>query len=146
MLKQMLERHEGRKNKPYKDIKGLTTIGVGHNVDGKGLPKDIKDWLDMHGWISEEMIDRLLNADIADAQKDCRALYPDFDNFSQARQDALTDFVYNVGKGTAMAFIRTNKAINSGDWKSASEGLLKSLYAKQVKGRAIEIAKMLEDG
>ena len=40
-LREMLERHEGRKKKVYRCSKGKKTIGVGHNVDAKGLPPDI---------------------------------------------------------------------------------------------------------
>jgi lysozyme len=145
-LKEMLKRHEGVKFKPYKDTKGFATIGVGHNIDAKGLPDDIEAYLESYGKITQEMVDILLDADIEDAIADCERLYPDFSNFSEVRQDALIDFVFNVGYGVAKKFSTTNRHINAGRWEKAADGLLTSLYAKQVKGRAVEIAEMLRDG
>jgi lysozyme len=145
-LRDMLKRHEGVKLKPYRCTAGKETIGCGHNIDAKGLPDDIQAYLDEHGAITPVMVDILLDQDIEDAMEDCRALYPEFDDFSQDRQDALVDFLYNVGKGTAKTFKTMNGYINAGQWDEASDALLRSLYAKQVKGRAKEIAQMLRDG
>jgi len=145
-LREMLKRHEGVKLKPYRCTAGKLTIGVGHNIDAKGLPDDIEAYLDSYGKITQEMVDILLDADIEDAIADCERLYPDFSDFSEVRQDALIDFVFNVGYGVAKKFKTTNGYINAGKWEKASESLLASLYAKQVKGRADEIAEMLRDG
>lgn len=92
------------------------------------------------------MVDILLDQDIEDAITDCEKLYPGFGNFSDSRQDALCDFLFNVGYGTAKTFKTMNGYINAGQWDEASDALLRSLYAKQVKGRAKEIAQMLRDG
>lgn len=142
----MLKRHEGVKLKPYRCTAGKKTIGAGHNVDAKGLPPDIQAYLDEYGEITDEMVDILLDQDIEDAISDCIRLYPGFRSFSDARQDALIDFVYNVGYGTAKTFANTNKAINEGRWDDAASGLLASKYARQVGRRAKEIAEMLQEG
>jgi lysozyme len=143
---ELIEKHEGRRKKVYKDSRGFRTIGVGHNIDGKGLSPDIEAYLEDHGEITDLMIDILLDQDIEDAITDCERLYPAFSTFSENRQDALIDFLFNVGYATARTFVNTNKHINSGEWEKAHDGLLASLYAKQVKGRAVEIAKMLKEG
>ena len=145
-LREMLEQHEGRKKKVYRCTAGKRTIGVGHNIDAKGLPPDIEAYLDDYGEITDEMIDILLDDDIEDAITDCKRLYPAFESFTEPRQDALLDFLFNVGYGTAKTFKTTNGYINAGEWEKASESLLASLYAKQVKGRAKEIAEMLREG
>jgi lysozyme len=142
----MLKRHEGVRLKPYKDTKNIETVGVGHNIEAKGLPPDIEAYLEDYGEITPEMVDILLDQDIEDAITDCERLYPAFSTFSENRQDALIDFLFNVGYATAKTFKTTNGYINAGEWQKASEGLLASLYAKQVKGRAVEIAKMLKEG
>jgi lysozyme len=142
----MLKRHEGVKLKPYRCTAGKKTIGAGHNIDAKGLPDDIQAYLDEYGCITTEMVDILLDQDIEDAITDCEKLYPGFGNFSDSRQDALCDFLFNVGYGTAKTFKTMNGYINAGQWDEASDALLRSLYAKQVKGRAKEIAQMLRDG
>ena len=142
----MLIRHEGKKNKPYRCSAGKKTIGIGHNIDGKGLPDDIEAFLDDNGYITNEMIDTLLDLDIEDAITDAKKLYPNFEDFSEARQDALIDFVFNVGYGTAKTFKNTNKAINAGRWEDAADLLLESKYARQVGKRAEDVAELLRDG
>ena len=92
------------------------------------------------------MIDILLDEDIEDAITDCKRLYPGFESFTESRQDALIDFLFNVGYGTAKTFKTTNGYINAGEWEKAADGLLNSLYAKQVGKRAEEIAEMLREG
>lgn len=145
-LRDMLKRHEGVKLKPYRCTAGKKTIGVGHNIDAKGLPDDIQAYLDDYGCITDDMVDILLDQDIEEAISDCVRLYPQFHSFTESRQDALIDFLFNVGRSTALTFTNTNKAINEGRWDDAADGLLKSRYAKQVKGRANEIAEMLREG
>lgn len=145
-LKQLLTKHEGRKNKPYKDTKGIATIGIGHNIDAKGLPDDIRKFLDENGYITDEMIYRLLADDIADASADVERLYPLSYSFSESRRFALVDFLFNVGLRTARTFTNTNKAINEERWDDAADGLLASKYARQVGKRAQTIARMLREG
>lgn len=145
-LREMLERHEGRRKRVYKCTAGKKTIGVGHNIDAKGLPPDIDAFLEDNGYITDEMIDRLLDDDIEDAISDCKRLYPNLEDFGDVRMEALIDFVFNVGYGTAKKFVNTNKLINAEKWEQASDSLLQSKYARQVKGRAKEIAEMLRWG
>ena len=145
-LKELLERHEGRKRFPYHCTAGKLTVGVGHNIDAKGLPNYIQDYLDRNGFIKDEMIDELLEQDVQDAINDCEKLYPFFLTFSDVRQYALIDFLFNVGLGTARQFKNTNKAINAEKWEEAAEGFEKSLWYKQVKNRAVEIVKMIREG
>jgi len=146
MLRKQLELHEGRKNKVYKCTAGKRSIGVGHNIDAKGLPDDIEAFLEDNGYITDEMIDRLLEQDVEDAVSDCERLYPNFASLSEERQNALIDFVFNVGYGTARTFKNTNRAINEERWDDAANGLLASKYARQVGKRARDVAEMLRDG
>ena len=145
-LREMLEKHEGRRKSVYKCTAGKNTIGVGHNIDAKGLPPDIDNFLEDNGYITDEMIDRLLDDDIEDAITDALKLYPNLERFGDVRMNALIDFVFNVGYGTAKKFVNTNKLINAEKWEQASDSLLQSKYARQVKGRAKEIAEMLRWG
>ena len=63
-LKAELERDEGRRSKPYEDTEGILTIGVGWNLEERGLP--------------QEIIDRLFEISISDAERDALALFPSF--------------------------------------------------------------------
>ena len=145
-LKEQLVKHEGLRLKPYKCPAGKNTIGIGHNYDANPLPDVIQHQLDTFGVITPDMADALLEDDVAQSVTDCNRLYRDFDKFSERRQWALIDFVFNVGFRTAKSFYNTNRAINRGDWQAAAEGLKKSLWARQVGSRSDTIIEMVRNG
>jgi lysozyme len=145
-LKQLLTKHEGKKNEEYRCTSNRRSIGIGHNIDAKGLPDDIEAFLEDNGYITDEMIDRLYEMDISDAITDAIRLYPALKSFSEPRIFALIDFVFNVGYKTASTFKNTNRAINEERWDDAADGLLASKYARQVGRRARDVAEMLRDG
>lgn len=145
-LKEQLVKHEGLRLKPYHCPAGKLTIGVGHNIDAHPLPDVLAHHLDTFGCISEDMAYELLEWDVAQSVTDCNRLYRDFDKFSERRQWALIDFVFNVGFRTAKSFYNTNRAINRGDWQAAAEGLKKSLWARQVGSRSDTIIEMVRNG
>lgn len=142
----MLKRHEGYRNKKYKCPAGKNTIGVGHNFDSSPLPLATQAHLNQYGAITDEMIDQLLDADILIATKDCKKLYPGFDSFSEKRQAALIDFLFNVGIGTASDFKQTNRYINAGLWDNAAANMKQSKWYRQVGFRGVEIVKMIKEG
>lgn len=145
-IEQLLEKHEGRKNKPYLCPAGKLTVGVGHNMESSPLPKDMQAYLDANERITNAMVDELLTSDIAAAKFSCEFIFPEFHAFTTARQNALIDFVFNVGVGTAQKFKKAIHAVNIGHWDEAAEEMLDSTWAKQVKGRAIEITDMIREG
>lgn len=145
-LRQLIEKHEGRKNTPYTCPAGFKTIGVGWNINANPLPPDIANYLKHNGHITDEMIDQLLDISIRHAQADCRVLFPGFDNFSDGRKMALIDFVFNIGFAGARKFKKAVKAINSGKWDIAAREMQDSLWFKQVPKRAKTVVKMVEAG
>lgn len=145
-LKSMLKKHEGLRHRPYKCSAGANTIGVGHNYEAHPLPPDIADFLKYNLWITDSMIDRLLDEDIERAIKDCKTLFPDWDNFTDRRQQALVDFLFNLGLTRASKFRNTIAAINAGRWEDAAVNMTDSVWADQVKGRAKTITTMIKEG
>ncbi len=145
-IRDRLKKVEGVSKKKYQCPSGHWTIGVGHNIDVNGLHEDIQVYLRDHGEITDEMVESLLTNDIAVAQAACLRLYPDFNNFSLRVRDALLDFVFNVGEGTAKKFVKANQAINSKDWRKAAEELQNSVWFKQVGIRALDIINAIRKG
>ncbi len=151
-LKAMLERHEGRKNVPYNDTDTPPnlTIGVGWNMHANPLPDDIAMCLMHHGEITDAMVDKLLEISAAKAEEVCKRVYPGFDGFSLNRQDALIDMAFNMGEGNAKhglkSLVNTNTDINAGRWASAAARLAKSAWAAEVKTRAQDVIKLIEEG
>jgi lysozyme len=104
------------------------------------------EYLHDNGEITIEMLEELFESDVGHALDGCHKLYPDYDNFTENRQNALCDFVFQVGIGTAKTFKHTNACINSGDWDGAADNLMDSEYAKQVPSRAKEVAQLIREG
>lgn len=146
LLKEILEKHEGKKRRKYKCPAGRWTIGIGHNMEDEPLPEEMQRFLDANGYITDEMIYELLEKDIEDAINDAWDLYPNLESYSEARQAALIDFLFNVGKRVALQFKRFNRAVNEEKWDNAAKHLLESKYARQVGQRAQTIARMLREG
>ena len=131
-LREMLVKHEGLKLKPYKDTVGKLTIGVGRNLDDVGISKE------------EALI--LLDADIARVKKQAEQTWAWFKQLTPARQDVLLSMIFNMGLNGVLGFRNTLAAIQKGEYDLAAKQMLESKWAKQVKGRAVELAMMMETG
>lgn len=142
----MLKRHEGKSLKRYRCPAGHWTIGWGWNIDSHPLPPDIASCLNVTGAITEDMAEQLLTISIASATADCRAVYPKFDDFAEARQAALIDFMFNVGSTTALKFKKMRAAIEAGNWGLAADEMAFSAWFSQVGFRGPEIVGMVRKG
>lgn len=167
-LREQLEIDEGNRPLPYMDSLGFWTVGIGRMIDsrkGGGLSPDEIDFLllnpkrqpcnsiryayqDSHAFwavpLSHDETELLIQNDIESHRADCYTLFPDFDNFTQVQQDAITNIIFNMGAEKFGTFHRTIAAINAGDWAGACEGLNNSLWHKQVGIRADRIIAALE--
>ena len=130
-LLELLKRHEGFRSKPYLCSQGYATIGYGRNLDTVGITE-------------EEAYTMLVH----DCYRAVRELdkYQWFNKLDDVRQDAMINFMFNVGAGTFRQFKKMIAALEVGDYKEAAAQLLDSRYAKQVGRRANEVAHMLEHG
>jgi lysozyme len=132
----LIKKHEGRhvlngRHLPYRDTEGNLTIGYGRNLDAIGL--------------SEEESDMLLINDMMRTERELQELYPWYRRMDQVRQDVILSMAF-MGVRKVGGFKRMIGAIIVQDWETAALELLDSLYAKQVKGRALELAQMLRTG
>lgn len=140
LLNAELRRDEGVKYKPYKDTVGIWTIGVGHNMEAKPIPKD---------WtfpLTDAQVDQLLAGDLQDVFKDLDNALPWWRNLSYVRQRALANMCYNLGITRLLGFKNTLSYIQSARWKDAAQGMMSSKWAKQVGNRATRLAEMMVKG
>ena len=127
-----LRRHEGVKNTLYKCTSDKWTIGVGRNLEDVGL--------------SEEEIDMLLQNDITRTEELLDEYMDWWSNLDYVRQDAMINFVFNVGIGTAMKFKKAMTALEEGDYEIAADEMMDSNWSKQVGDRAVEVTEMIRTG
>jgi len=125
----MVRWHEGRVHHPYRVTAGKLTIGIGRNLTDRGL--------------TDDEIEYLFATDMRLAVTICRDLYPAFRGFHPARQEALISMAFNLGKSRLAGFRRMRAAINRGAWGSAAAKAEASLWARQTRRRADDIARLL---
>lgn len=132
LLRAELVRDEGFHLKPYTDSVGKLTIGVGRNLIDKGLSR------------AEVFV--LLDADIDECVADLTSSFPWFAKLDNVRQRALVNMRLNLGATGFRRFTKMLAAVAQGDYATASEQMLKSKWAGQVKGRAYRLARMMATG
>lgn len=123
---------EDKRSKVYFDTKGIPTIGVGRNLRDVGL--------------SEDEIMYLLKNDINRVEADLDRRLPWWRLMDEVRQSVLADMCFNMGINKLMGFVNTLRMMQAGDYLGASKGMLNSLWAAQVHGRADELSRMMETG
>lgn len=126
----ILEQDEGKKLKPYKCSEGKLTIGIGHNLEAKG--------------ISEAVCQLMLEEDRNEAIDDAKSLVTNFDELPDNVKIVLSSMVFQMGKRGVSQFVNMLRAVESGEYETASLEMLDSLWAKQTPNRAIRLSKMME--
>lgn len=127
----MLIRQEGLRLKPYTDLAGKLTIGVGRNLTDNG--------------ILESEAYAMLDNDIITATLEAQKL-PCFVLLDEVRQDVLIDMVFNMGLPRVMGFVKMLKALADRNWNEAADQMIESRWAMQVGNRAQELAAMIRSG
>jgi GH24 family phage-related lysozyme (muramidase) len=102
--------------------------------------------LNINGEITKEMAEKLLDISMDTAIRQAWDIFPQFGGFSERRQMALVDWLFNVGIGTALTFRRALAAISAGEWGKAADAMEESRWFEQVKSRGIEIVEMVRNG
>ena len=131
-IEQRLEKEEARKHFPYTDTKGKLTIGIGRNLTDVGL--------------TDDEIDYLLQNDLKRVGVALDTSLPWWRNLDPVRQKVLQDMCFNMGIDTLLEFKNTLSFMQAGDYNSAANGMLSSLWAKQVGLRADNLAVMMRTG
>jgi len=105
---------EGKRNKAYKDSKGLWTIGVGHLIK-------VNEQHLMHETLTDDQVEELFKSDL----KWCDAAVNDSIRapLNQHQYDALYSLCFNIG-GTNFAKSTVVKKINENDMQGAADAIL----------------------
>ena len=131
-LQKLLILHEGKKLKPYTDTVGKVTIGVGRNLDDRG--------------ISDGECALMLSNDIDIVLRAYRNNFPKWKDFNETRQLVILDMLFNMGINRFLGFKKMIDALNAGDFAKASQEMLDSTWSKQVGSRAVRLSNMMRTG
>jgi len=133
ILRPRLERHEDIKLKPYRDSRGFLTIGIGRNLDTKG--------------ISREEADIMCGNDIIEAIDLVRHNLPWSLNLDDNRFSVLVEMAFQMGIGGLLLFKDFLAALEAGDYLTAQVEMLDSKWAKEDSPkRALELSEIIRRG
>lgn len=156
-LIQQLTTHEGKVLKVYKCPAGYLTIGVGRNLETKGLSSSEVKALGLGSSDKTKVIELLKTRGISDAESDLllsndidfftgelQKNLPWFNSLPEQVKIVLVDMAFNLGIAGLLKFKNTLGLIKDGKYKEASVEMLKSAWAKQVGKRAVTLSTMLK--
>ncbi|MEA1922782.1 MAG: sulfate adenylyltransferase subunit CysN [Pseudomonadota bacterium] len=136
VAEQLIE-HEGLKLKPYRCPAGQLTIGVGRNLEERG--------------ITEEEALYLLNNDISECIEDLQNIFVDtdadseeFETLPEAVQRVLVDMRFNLGTTAFRSCKKMIEAIKEKNFAQAALEMQESKWFKQVGSRGKTLVAMME--
>jgi lysozyme len=131
---QQLLLHEGLRLKPYRCTANKLTIGVGYNIDDRGikpLEAVIGRKVDLRIGITEPEAMLVLDADIDRFEAAVVRLFPVYKDLDMVRRRVVLDLAFNLGY-RALGFRNTMRAVQRSDWDGFADGLRQSLWSTQV--------------
>jgi lysozyme len=131
LLIEQLIRHEGLKLHPYKDTVGKWTIGIGRNLDDKGISR------------TEALM--MVENDVTEVEQQLKQLAC-WSGLTELRQRVLAEMAFQLGNAGLLEFRKMFAAIESGDFDKAADEMLDSHWHQQTPGRAITLARMMQHG
>jgi len=130
-LRKALIKYEDLRLKLYKCSAGMMTIAVGRNLEARGVSHD------------EAML--MLDNDIKEAISSVphRDIWRGLDD---VRQLVLIRMCFNLGHNRLKGFKKMWAALRQRNYQLAAAEMLDSKWAKQVHGRSIILARIMETG
>jgi len=129
MSKERIERHEGRRNFPYKCSEGYLTIGIGRNLDTNGL--------------TDAEVDFLFATDYQQAVELAKSFHV-YAGLNDMRQGVLVEMCFQMGRAGVAKFKNFLAAAERADFYAASAEMLDSKWAKQTPKRAKELSELFK--
>lgn len=130
-FKQHLVWAEGERLNLYKDSVGIMTVGVGHNIEEKGISKRVSRLM--------------LEDDIQEVVDDVRGLAY-WNDLGSVRQLVVADMVFNLGLSRFLKFVNLNKALVIQDYNLAAVEMKDSRWYRQVGRRAVKLVEAMITG
>ena len=148
-----LIKHEGLKLQVYKDTLGIDTIGIGRNLEDRGISQEELDDLDIPNMdviykygITEADAVYLAQNDVQIVEDELLRAHPCVDRLDSVRQLILMDMAFNMGVPRLCKFQKMWNAIHEEKYDVAAKEMLDSRWANQVKSRSVKLANAMHNG
>lgn len=123
---------EGLRLRPYRCTAGKLTIGVGRNLEDRGITQ------------AEALL--LLDNDIADYWGELVKARSWVLTAPEPVQEALLNMAFNLGVGGLLGFKQTLALMQTEQYAAAASAMLASKWARQVGKRAERLARQVREG
>ena len=132
-IEQLLLKHEGLKLTPYRCTAGKLTIGVGRNIEEKG--------------ITEEEALFLLRNDIDECKRDLTTLifHGQFYDFPESIQNVLINMRFQLGRAGFRKFKKMIFAFQNLNYEEAIVQMKDSNWYNQTTGRANDLISIVKE-
>jgi len=145
--------HEGLRLEVYKDSLGIDTIGIGRNLEDRGITKEELDWMDIPNMaivhtmgISEADAMYLAENDVQIVEEELVRAHPCVNKLDAVRQLVVMDMAFNMGVPRLCKFKNMWNAIHEENYIVAAKEMLDSRWAVQVKSRSTKLANAMHNG
>ncbi len=145
--------HEGLRLEVYKDSLGIDTIGIGRNLEDRGITKEELDWMDIPNMaivhtmgITEADAMYLAENDVEIVEEELVRAHPCVDKLDAVRQLVVMDMAFNMGVPRLCKFKNMWNAIHEENYIAAAKEMLDSRWAVQVKSRSTKLANAMHNG
>ena len=145
--------HEGLRLEVYQDTLGIDTIGIGRNLEDRGITKEELEGLDIpsidhvyeYGLTEADAV-YLAHNDVEIVEEELVRAHPCVDRLDSVRQLILMDMAFNMGVPRLCKFKKMWNAIHDDNFQAAAKEMLDSRWANQVKSRATKLANAMHNG
>ena len=148
-----LIKHEGLRLQVYQDTLGIDTIGIGRNLEDRGITKEELDWMDIPSMdavyeygISEADAMYLAQNDVQIVEEELLRSHPCVEDLDAVRQLVLMDMAFNMGVPRLRKFKKMWAAVHENKFDIAAKEMLDSRWAIQVKSRSTKLAHAMHHG
>ena len=145
--------HEGLRLQVYKDTLGIDTIGIGRNLEDRGITKEELDWMDIPNMdaiyeygITEADAMYLAKNDVQIVEEELVRAHPCVEDLDSVRQLVLMDMAFNMGVPRLRKFQKMWNAVHEKKFDIAAKEMLDSRWAIQVKSRSTKLAHAMHHG
>ena len=135
-VKNSIKKHEGFRNKVYKDTLGKRTIGYGHLC--------VEDWWEDDKEYTQAELERIFDKDFDKAKEGASKLYEGRE-ISDTAKGIIIEMVFQLGTTGVSKFKNMWKALKETppNYSVAKIEMLDSRWAKQTPNRAKELSNII---
>ena len=134
-----LQRDEGLRLMPYKDTRGFTTVGYGHNLDASPIPG-------LSFPISLAQALAILGKDVERITRSLVLRLPWVVSLDEARFGVYQNMSFNCGVPKLMEFHHDLADTQAGNYAKAAADMKASLWYTQTGERAVRLCTQMETG